>query len=241
MFKIVASLIMLLFCMAGSATTPEWVVKTSGGKVPPKVAEKYVKLINKSAKAEGVDPKMIFRIAKAESHFIPTAESNKGAVGIMQVLPKYHQEKILGRDIRKPEVNIEVGTKIYAEYLRKYKTPEKALRAYNGLAGKQGEYSGIVMAVKLPGEKTSGRRIAVTPAPSRKMAPVVEYIDLNKVKAKDVAFRHPEDRAAESIRLAKQQAELMKRTDERFKEFAALVTKMKENPKVTPYRRVATN
>jgi soluble lytic murein transglycosylase-like protein len=50
----------------------------------------------------------------------------------MQVMKRYHREKINSRNLKDPDVNIEVGTRIYKEYLDKYKTPRLALRAYLG-------------------------------------------------------------------------------------------------------------
>jgi soluble lytic murein transglycosylase-like protein len=150
--SIIAALLMSVSVTHAGATDPEWVKKASGNTVSEKEAIKITKLIRKNAKKEHVDPKVIFQIAKVESHFNKNAVSPKGAMGIMQVFPKWHKEKIKDRDIMDPAVNIEVGTKIYAAYLKTYKTQAKALYAYNGLRGIPGDYSGLVLGTRVDGK-----------------------------------------------------------------------------------------
>jgi soluble lytic murein transglycosylase-like protein len=71
-----------------------------------------------------------------ESSYNPVAESSVGAMGLMQVLPKFHQEKLTEHGgteaLLDPQVNIEVGTQILREYLKRFGDPETALQMYAG-------------------------------------------------------------------------------------------------------------
>src|SRR3954468_5409946 len=70
-----------------------------------------------------VDPLLILAVAAVESRYNPVAESVVGAKGLMQVIPKYHQEKLLDHGgeqaLLDPAVNIQVGTQVLREYYRR--------------------------------------------------------------------------------------------------------------------------
>ena len=59
-----------------------------------------------------------------------------GARGLMQVIPKFHLEKLMDhggeRALLDPEVNIQVGARILREYLRRFGETETALQMYAG-------------------------------------------------------------------------------------------------------------
>jgi soluble lytic murein transglycosylase-like protein len=71
-----------------------------------------------------------------ESRYNPVAESVLGAKGLMQVIPKFHLEKLHEHGgeqaLLDPEVNIQVGTRILREYLRRFGETETALQMYAG-------------------------------------------------------------------------------------------------------------
>ena len=105
-----------------------------------RVAEEAITGIVSSAYRAGaehrVDPLLILAVVAIESKFNPLAESVLGAKGLMQVLPKYHRDKLSehGGDsaLLEPEVNIQVGTRILREYLRRSGETESALQMYVG-------------------------------------------------------------------------------------------------------------
>ncbi len=82
---------------------------------------KYSDFVYKYAKRHDVDPLLIKAIIKAESDFSPNAVSNKGAVGLMQIMPstakqiaKYMKIKNFNREmLYNPEINIMVGIYYY--------------------------------------------------------------------------------------------------------------------------------
>jgi len=83
-----------------------------------------------------VDPLLILAVMAIESRYNPVAESNMGAKGLMQVIPKFHPEKLAGHGgesaLLDPHVNIRVGAQILREYLRRFGETETALQMYAG-------------------------------------------------------------------------------------------------------------
>jgi soluble lytic murein transglycosylase-like protein len=83
-----------------------------------------------------VDPLLILAVVAVESRYNPVAESNMGAKGLMQVIAKFHPEKLAGHGgesaLLDPHVNINVGAQILREYLRRFGETETALQMYAG-------------------------------------------------------------------------------------------------------------
>ena len=83
-----------------------------------------------------VDPLLILAVMAVESRYNPVAESNMGAKGLMQVIPKFHADKLVEHGgesaLLDPHVNIQVGAQILREYLRRFGETETALQMYAG-------------------------------------------------------------------------------------------------------------
>ena len=83
-----------------------------------------------------VDPLLILAVMAVESRYNPVAESQVGAKGLMQVMPKFHLDKLSDHGgehaVLEPEVNIVVGARILREYLRRSGDTEAALQMYAG-------------------------------------------------------------------------------------------------------------
>lgn len=101
------------------------------------------KVIEEISAKHGVDKNLVNIIAKAESNKNPNVVSEKGAIGIMQLMPGTAKE--LG--VKNPfdvKQNIEGGVTYFKELLDKYKgNTEKALAAYNSGPGTVDKYGGI--------------------------------------------------------------------------------------------------
>jgi len=83
-----------------------------------------------------LDPLLVLAVVAIESRYNPVAESDLGAKGLMQVIPKYHLEKLTGHGgehaLLDPSVNIMVGSQILREYQRRLGDTEAALQMYGG-------------------------------------------------------------------------------------------------------------
>lgn len=100
-----------------------------------------------------LDPLLIIAVISVESSFNPIAESVAGAKGLMQIIPKYHGDKleVFGgeRAVFDPATNIQVGALILKEYIRYTGNLGSALQMYNGALGdSEDQYTNRVMGMK---------------------------------------------------------------------------------------------
>ena len=96
----------------------------------------YVAAAYRAGEKNSVDPLLILAVMAVESRYNPVAESTVGAKGLMQVMPKYHLDKLADHGgepaLLEPDVNIQVGTQILREYQRRFRDTETALQVYAG-------------------------------------------------------------------------------------------------------------
>jgi soluble lytic murein transglycosylase-like protein len=78
----------------------------------------------------------VLAVISVESRFNPIAESVAGAKGLMQIIPRYHQAKLVDfggeAALWDPEANIRLGTVILQEYVYRAGTLQAGLQYYNG-------------------------------------------------------------------------------------------------------------
>lgn len=107
-----------------------------------RVAESAVtpilRTVDASAREAGIDPLLVIAVIGVESGFNPLSESSMGARGLMQVIGKYHPEKIdLAADpdgLLDPHTNVRVGVQVLRQYLQRNRRVESALQIYAGAA-----------------------------------------------------------------------------------------------------------
>jgi soluble lytic murein transglycosylase-like protein len=112
---------------------------------------RIVETAYRTALHAGLDPLLVLAVISVESRFNPIAESGMGARGLMQIIPKYHLDKLAahgGEDaVLDPESNIAVGTQILREYVRRTGSLEAGLQYYNGAAwDEEARYTARVLA-----------------------------------------------------------------------------------------------
>ncbi len=99
-----------------------------------------------------LDPMLIVAVMAVESGFNPIAESPMGAQGLMQVIPRFHQdklEKLSASSLLDPRVNIEVGAMVLKESIRRAGSLEDGLQQYAGaVSDEDGLYAAKVLAEK---------------------------------------------------------------------------------------------
>ena len=103
----------------------------------------YDPVIRKVAQKHGVEPDLIHAIIRAESNYNNFAVSEKGAVGLMQLMPA--TGKAYGvNDFCDPEENIEGGTKYLKDLIKLYSGKTSfVLAAYNAGQEAVKKYNGI--------------------------------------------------------------------------------------------------
>jgi soluble lytic murein transglycosylase-like protein len=116
--------------------------RTEGGTYDAR-AKKYAPLVEKIAKENGVNPNLIKSMIKQESGFNRYALSDKGAMGLMQLMPDTAREMGVN-DPYDPEQNIRGGVGYYKKMLNRYKGNEtNAIAAYNAGSGAVDKYKGV--------------------------------------------------------------------------------------------------
>ena len=103
---------------------------------------KYSEYVEKYAEENQIEKELIYAMIKAESNFKQDAVSGKKAYGLMQIIESTANEvaeelelEITKEELLNPETNICLGTKYFANLLKKYGNIELALTAYNAGIG----------------------------------------------------------------------------------------------------------
>jgi len=129
-------------------------------RVSAKALEAPIARARKSGKQLGIDPLLIVAVMAVESSFNPLAESTVGAQGLMQVIPKFHMDKI-GQDagpnaLFDPVTNVRVGSLVIKEGLRRYGSLTRALQYYGGALSDPSEgYARKVFSMKAKLERVA--------------------------------------------------------------------------------------
>lgn len=106
-------------------------ILTISGSLPRAVSSDYDQLIFDVAAAQAVDPALVKAVVHAESAFNPFATSNKGAMGLMQLMPQTAR-RFGVRNAYHPLDNLSAGTKYLKWLLQRYDGNLRlALAAYN--------------------------------------------------------------------------------------------------------------
>jgi len=122
-------------------------------RVSQDVAYDLVRVAHGAGHQLQLDPLLIIAMIAIESRFNPIAESVAGAKGLMQIIPKYHTDKLdeFGGEkaVYDPAANIQVGAKILKEYLRTTGNLGSALQMYAGALGdSEDQYTNKVLNEK---------------------------------------------------------------------------------------------
>lgn len=122
-------------------------------RVAPLALEPLLHTVEETGMALGLDPMLLIAVMAVESRFNPLAQSQMGAQGLMQVIPRYHLDKV-GENARAdalldPAVNIRVGAMVLKEGMQRFGSLQGALQYYNGaLSDPSARYANQVLALK---------------------------------------------------------------------------------------------
>lgn len=120
-------------------------------RVATDAAEHLVAIAFGAGRQVGVDPLLLLAVMAVESRLNPIAESVMGAKGLMQIIPRHHQDKLQDHGgeqaLLNPVTNVLVGAQILKEYIRRSGSLEAGLQWYNGSPlDESSQYAEKVMA-----------------------------------------------------------------------------------------------
>jgi len=130
--------------------------------IKPDQINRLTKIIVRHAQSKKLDPKLVAAIVVVESRGNPTAISEAKSVGLMQVhIPTWSAViDFTERNPFDPEVNIDLGTTILADYFKRYKDLDSALAAYEGTHSPEtSEYLAKVMEVYRSGSRPTAKPV----------------------------------------------------------------------------------
>ena len=104
---------------------------------------RYSEYVRVHARENGLDPALLAAVIYQESKFDAGAESNSGAIGLMQLTPatahgiaiRTGGARFQTQDLLNPEINIRYGAWYLANLFRKYGNERLVLAAYNAGQG----------------------------------------------------------------------------------------------------------
>jgi len=118
-------------------------------RLPQTTVNDIAASIHEASRRYKLPPEMILAVIRIESAFDINAQSDKGAVGLMQILPstaqeiaqelrmEWHGDQIL----RDPQANIEMGAYYLTKLIAQFNNLSVALAAYNHGPGRIAELS----------------------------------------------------------------------------------------------------
>jgi hypothetical protein len=101
----------------------------------------YIDDFNAAGAKYGIDPWLLYEVARQESGFNPDAKSKAGAVGLMQFEPATAAG--IGVNPSDPKSSIDGAAKLLAGYEKEFGSQTLALAAYNAGSGNVRKYGGV--------------------------------------------------------------------------------------------------
>lgn len=110
-----------------------------------------------------LDPLLLIAVISVESKFNPFSQSSMGAQGLMQIIPRYHLDKVPNaaaeRPFLDPVTNVKIGARILQESIRRQGGLMAGLQYYGGaLDDDEQAYANKVLAEKLRLQQAPRRR-----------------------------------------------------------------------------------
>lgn len=137
-------------------------------RVSPEALVPVFEVAQLIGKERRIDPLLIVAIIGIESGFNPFAESSMGARGLMQIIPRFHRDKVPDGagdgSLLDPLTNIRVGVLVLEEAIRIRGGLVAGLQQYAGSSEPDGNYASKVLAEKERLEQAARRTAAAASA-----------------------------------------------------------------------------
>lgn len=135
-------------CPSSVSAKVLWIIRVSNPDLSQDLQKEYLDAVMEHSSKFNLDPVLVASLIHRESNFKAGSVSRAGAKGPMQVIPKWHREKLASRGItadglHEIQTGISVGSEVLAEYLAD--TNGDAVRALYKYVG--GKHSGYVMDI----------------------------------------------------------------------------------------------
>lgn len=121
--------------------------------------------VQRSSRELRLDPLLILAVIGVESAFNPLAQSVAGAQGLMQVMPRYHVDKLPGipepAAFLDPQINVHVGARVLGESIRNYGLEDGLQQFAGALSDPERRYAAKVLAEHQRLEAAANRRAGI--------------------------------------------------------------------------------
>lgn len=136
-------------------------------KLSPHALEPIFFAAKRAAHEAGIDPLLVIAVIGVESGFNPLSGSVMGAQGLMQIIPRYHADKLERENqageaaklaLFDPVINVRVGTQVLHEYIRASGGVVEGLQQYVGAVDDPDEGYAAKVLAELDRLETAARR-----------------------------------------------------------------------------------
>lgn len=132
-------------------------------RVAPEALLPIFETAQAAARERQLDPLLIIAVIAVESRFNPFSQSPVGAQGLMQIIPRFHQDKVQKaageRPFLDPVMNVQMGAQILQESIRRQGGLIGGLQYYAGaLDDEEQGYANKVLAEKQRLEQAPRRK-----------------------------------------------------------------------------------
>jgi hypothetical protein len=131
-------------------------------RVSQEALEPLFELTQAVCEEQRMDPLLIVAVMAIESKFNPFAESPMGAQGLMQIIPRFHMDKLpenAGENsFLDPEINVRIGVRILEEAIQRRGGVIAGLQYYAGSTDPSAGYANRVLAEKQRIEQDAERQ-----------------------------------------------------------------------------------